>query len=77
MEDLALENSTAIFGERQGMFKRVFGCWHLKLSRPTTTNHVTYQYCVKCGMRRNYDLDSFEPTGSFYLPPIAKNIHFV
>lgn len=67
-------NSTV---QKQSVIKRIFGCWHLKLSRPTTTNNTTYRYCVKCGMRRNYDLETFELKGGFYNPPISKEIYFV
>jgi len=61
----------------QTLAARVFGCWHMKLSRPITKNSNTYRYCVKCGLRRNYDLKNSQSTGSFYSPSIAEDLHFV
>ena len=63
--------------EKQSVVKRVFGCWHLKMSRPKTENKVTYRYCIKCGMRRNYDLETFKNSGSFYKPTVSEEIYFV
>ncbi len=77
MENSDLNIEHEILGEKQSVVKRLFGCWHLKLSRPKTTNNVTYRYCVKCGMRRNFDLETFKSEGSFYSPPIPKERYFV
>ncbi len=61
----------------QSFAARVFGCWHMKMSGPITKKKTTYQYCVKCGLRRNYDLKTSDPTGAFYAPSIAEDLHFV
>jgi hypothetical protein len=76
-EDTKLEIQNEIAGERQSVIKRVLGCWHLKLSYPKTTNNITYCYCINCGMRRKYDLETFKAKGSFYNPPISNDIYFV
>lgn len=56
---------------------RIFGCWHMKMSRPITKKDITYRYCVKCGLRRNYDLKNSASVGSFYAPSIKEDLHFV
>lgn len=48
--------------------KRVFGCWHRKLSRPFTRGDDTYQTCIACGARRRFDLDRWTSVGDFYYP---------
>ena len=48
--------------------KRVFGCWHRKLSLPFTRGDETYQTCISCGARRRYDLDQWKSVGEFYYP---------
>jgi hypothetical protein len=51
-----------------GFFSSLFGCWHPRLTRPISDNNSTYQACVECGARRQYDTETFKPTGSFYYP---------
>ncbi len=52
----------------RNVVKRVFGCWHLKLSLPFTRGDETYQTCISCGARRRYDLDQWTSVGGFYYP---------
>ena len=66
-----------IFGQKAGIISRVFGCWHLKMSRPVTTKNTTYRFCPKCGMRRKYNLETFQSQGSFYSPPTDENLYYV
>ncbi|HEY2867363.1 MAG TPA: hypothetical protein VGJ02_09745 [Pyrinomonadaceae bacterium] len=58
-------------GKKMGFFASVFGCWHKRLSKPVSDRSSTYQVCVECGARRNYDMDDFRPRGRFYYPPSA------
>lgn len=51
-----------------GFFSSLFGCWHPRLTRPISDNNSTYQSCIECGARRQYNPETFEPTGSFYYP---------
>lgn len=46
--------------------RRVFGCWHPSMSRPFTRECRTYRVCLKCGMRRDFDLESWKMFGPFY-----------
>ena len=52
----------------RSVVKRVFGCWHLKLSLPFTRGDETYQTCIACGARRRFDLDQWASVGGFYYP---------
>jgi hypothetical protein len=47
---------------------RVFGCWHLEMSRPFSRGNESYRTCVACGARRRFDLEQWEMVGSFYYP---------
>lgn len=46
--------------------RRIFGCHHRALSRPFTHGKQTYIACLKCGMHREFDLETWTPSGSFY-----------
>jgi hypothetical protein len=63
--------------EKQSFFKRLFGCWHSRMSKPVTTESTTFCYCKDCGLRRNYDFETFKPKGAFYAPRPGKQIYFV
>jgi hypothetical protein len=45
---------------------RLFGCWHHNMSRPITRKGQTTRACVKCGVRRSFDTESWKTFGSFY-----------
>jgi hypothetical protein len=47
---------------------RIFGCWHVNMSRPFSRGHETYRTCVACGARRRFDLEHWAMVGSFYYP---------
>ena len=47
---------------------RIFGCWHVNLSRPFSRGNEIYRTCVACGARRRFDLEQWEMVGSFYYP---------
>ena len=49
-----------------GLFGSLFGCWHRRLTRPISDSSSTYQTCIECGARRQFDTDSFTSIGSFY-----------
>ena len=58
-----------IFGEKIGVFGKVFGCWHKDLTRPFTTGRQSYRACLECGARRGFDPKTLRTFGSFYYPP--------
>ena len=47
---------------------RIFGCWHVNMSRPFGRGNETYRTCVACGARRRFDSEQWEMVGSFYYP---------
>jgi len=49
---------------------RLFTCWHLKLTRPITRGNESYRACLRCGMRRRFDLTNWKLTGRFYSPSV-------
>jgi hypothetical protein len=51
------------------LLTRLFGCWHVRLTRPITRDNQTYQACLRCGLRRPFDLDTWKAYGSFYAAP--------
>ena len=50
------------------LLMRVFGCWHVDMSRPFSRGNEAYRTCVACGARRRFDLEQWEMVGSFYYP---------
>ena len=44
----------------------LFGCRHSRMSWPITRNGRAVRTCVKCGMSRNFDPQSWETFGPFY-----------
>lgn len=52
----------------KNVFRRVFGCWHWRMSLPFTRGGETYRTCVNCGTRRRYDLEGWRMIGPFYRP---------
>jgi len=50
----------------------IFGCWHRqKMGAPFTLNNETHCTCMGCGACRQFDLERWKPTGSFYYPPVS------
>jgi|GEM_PF-1717257 len=62
------EFRTGHFVSVKYFFRRIFSCWHLKMSRPITRGRETYRSCVRCGMRREFDLETWTLKGRFYSP---------
>jgi hypothetical protein len=50
--------------------RRVLGCHHRTLSRPFTRGKQTYIACLKCGMHREFNLETWKPSGPFYAEAI-------
>ena len=50
----------------QRVVNRVFGCWVHDLGRPFTSNGRTYRVCVKCGMGRRFDTNTWKTYGPYH-----------
>ena len=66
-EAMAERNGHEI-GNKIGVFGKLFGCWHKRLSRPFTDKNVSYRACLECGARKNFNTQSFKTSGPFYFP---------
>lgn len=67
----------AAFIEKQSFLKRLFGCWHSRMSKPVTIDKRTFCYCKDCGLRRRFDTKSFRLEGAFYSERPGKTVNFV
>ncbi len=52
--------------KKQSFIKRLFGCWHQRMSKPVTTDETTFCYCKDCRLRRKFDIETFKLEGAFY-----------
>lgn len=64
-----LDRTNGAFGNKIGIFGKIFGCWHNKLTRPFTNRNGSYRACLNCGARRRFDPQTLKTVGSFYYPP--------
>jgi hypothetical protein len=67
----------AFIEEKQSFVKRLFGCWHSRMSKPVTADNTTFCYCKDCGLRRKFDIETFKLQGAFYSPRPDQTIYFV
>jgi hypothetical protein len=67
----AIETSEELFGRKIGVFGKIFGCRHKRLTRPITSESTSYRACVNCGARKHFDTRTFRSSGRFYYPPTA------
>ena len=51
---------------------RLCACWHLQMGLPFTRRGHTYRACAKCGMRRDFDLNTWKMKGRYYSHPVAQ-----
>ena len=65
------ERSRALNNAAHRLVVRLFGCWQHDLSRPFTRNGKTYRVCVKCGLSRDFNLNTWETHGASYASPPA------
>jgi len=52
---------------------RLVSCRHRQLSRPFTHEGRTYRSCASCGMRREFDLVSWQSRGRYYQADVGKS----
>lgn len=63
-----------VFGEKVGLWARLFGCWHENISRPFVDGKTAYRTCMDCGARKPFNPETLQTEGRFYYPPIVKKI---
>jgi len=62
-----------VFGKKVGFFSKIFGCGHQDLSRPFSRGKFGYRVCLRCGARKQFNVETLETFGSFYFAPIEKS----
>ncbi|MDQ3713489.1 MAG: hypothetical protein M3388_14880, partial [Acidobacteriota bacterium] len=60
-----INQTTKAFGNKIGLFGKLFGCWHRNLTRPFTVENASYRSCLRCGARKQFDPKTLETFGSF------------
>lgn len=66
---LAISRNDSTFGSKIGIFGKIFGCWHKKLSRPFSDKKSSYLACLDCGARKPFDAETLKTSRAFYYPP--------
>jgi len=64
-----LDRTDGAFGQKIGIFGKLFGCWHKHISRPFTNRSASYRACLHCGARKKFDAETLQTHGPFYYPP--------
>lgn len=64
-----INRTTGAFGDKIGVFSKLFGCWHKSLSRPFSNKNSAYRACLHCGARKKFDTKTLKTVGPFYYPP--------
>lgn len=70
----ANEIDSFVFGQKMNLFTKLFGCWHSDVSRPFSHGKTAYRSCLRCGARKQFNTETLETHGSFYFPPIIKEV---
>ena len=55
----------ALFSTLERQAAGLGGCWHRRLSWPVTRNGKTVRRCLKCGMCRSFDPQSWRTFGPY------------
>jgi hypothetical protein len=67
--DKTINRTENTFGDKIGLFGKMFGCWHKEISRPFTSVRESYRVCLDCGARKQFDTKTLKTFGPFYYPP--------
>jgi hypothetical protein len=60
------ERSRVLNDAAKRLVQRLLGCWQHDLSRPFTRQGKSYRVCLKCGMSRDFNLDTWKTQGQSY-----------
>ncbi len=67
--ELVVSRNTLTLGKKIGLFGKIFGCWHKRLSRPFSDKKSSYRACLECGARKQFNAETLKSSGAFYYPP--------
>lgn len=67
--DAVINRTNGAFGTKIGLFGKIFGCWHKRLTRPFSNRKASYRACLNCGARKKFDAINLQTIGPFYYPP--------
>ena len=59
-------NPSSLTAKIGDFMARVFGCWHMEMSRPFSHEGQAYRVCLDCGAHRKFNLGNWEMQGEFY-----------
>ena len=59
-------NSSSVTAKISDWVARVFGCWHMEMSRPFSHQGHAYRVCLNCGAQRQFNLGNWKMQGEFY-----------
>lgn len=57
---------SAVLEHSRYLCMRIVGCWHRRMSVPFSRDGETYRVCLRCGMRRRFDLAKWKMKGRYY-----------
>lgn len=64
--NVAQLDSTSVTGKISEWVARVFGCWHMEMSRPFSHQGQAYRVCLDCGAHRQFNLNNWKMQGDYY-----------
>ena len=63
-----------VFGQKEGLVTKLFGCRHNNISRPFSQGKTAYRVCLNCGARKQFNSKTLQTHGNFYFPPVIKDL---
>lgn len=71
--NVAQLDSTSVTGKIADWMARVFGCWHMEMSRPFSHQGQAYRVCLDCGAHRKFNLSNWKMQGEYYYQRATTN----
>ena len=59
-------NASSVGTKIGDLVARVFGCWHMDMSRPFSHQGHAYRVCLNCGAQRQFNLGKWQMNGNLY-----------
>jgi hypothetical protein len=61
-----------VFGKKVGLIEKPLRLLARRMSRPFSHEKIAYRSCLKCGVRKQFNSETLETFGAFYLPPVVQ-----